>query len=160
MQVPINPEVMLRKMYKSSSSSAYANNSSRPAHFGFALSFESQLRLNSLREFADHCRLVLGEIYKDFDDFKMDPQNPDILSNTANRLGDICMESDFRGFNLLYDVAFALQRILLESGYRIGSPRLWNAFSKGLVILSALVEECEVDYRRELAVDDFLVWLR
>lgn len=159
MQVPINPEVMLRKIYKGSPFPAYANNSRRQAPLGFSLSFESQLKLNSLHEFAGRCRLVLSEIHKDFDDLKMDPQNPDILSNATKRLGDFCLEFDSWGFHLLYDVAFALQRILMESGYRIGSHRLCNAYSKGLAILSTLVEECEADYRKKLAVEDLLACL-
>jgi len=131
-----------------------------PVRSGSALPFQFQLQLKSLREYADSCRSALNSIQRDFESFKLDPDNLSILSGMAKQLGCFCLEADSWGFQSLYDVAFTLQTALIDSGSRDWNNGMREAFDRGLDTLSALVERCETDVRWDYALNETLERLR
>jgi len=160
MQVPIHPKSLLQNRHSDNLSSAFDDNAFESTTSGIALSFESQIQRRSLREYVGLCRSILDEIRTNLNGFIKDPQNSDIPSTTAAQLGRFCLEADSWGFHSLYDVAFLLQKTLLESDSHKRGNLFWEAVDKGLSLLSALVEQCEIDFRKNLAIDDTLLALR
>jgi hypothetical protein len=156
MNVPINPRSIIDNRHKWDFSSEFANHPLEPARSGLTLSFEAQRQQRSLREYIDYCHTVLDEIRQDLNHFEMHSGNPAILSRAAKNLGRFCLDADSWGFNSLYDVALALQTILLKSGKGFWDNPSWEVIKKGLFILSTLVEQCETDIHRRSAVNETL----
>jgi hypothetical protein len=156
MQMLLSPEAILKKRDESKSISRFADNSYRTTQSEFPLSFDSQLTLEPLSEYVNHCRSVLNDIHTDFAQLEMDPGNLSILSKVSERLGGFCLDADSWGFHSLYDVALGLQKRLLESGGRVRSIRLKDSLNRGLTMLSAMIDQCETDFHRSLVVDEVL----
>jgi hypothetical protein len=112
------------------------------------ISVEAQLRLRSLYEYLDFCRQTLDEIPQDI-------ASTDILRATE-RLERFCIEADSWGFDALYEIGLGLQMLLLNAGGRVHSHSFRDALRRGLSTLSALLEQCENDFRRRLATADTL----
>jgi hypothetical protein len=125
-------------------------------HPGQVLSIESQLKLRELYEYVENCLGVLGEIRKDLSLFESNPEDGTILHKASERLEHFCIESDSWGFNALYQIGLSLQMLLLNAGSRIQDGVFWNALNSGLAMLSALLEQCENDFRWRLATADML----
>lgn len=160
MQVPIHPHRVHRKRHPRSLPKVFEGNTFPSMASGITRSLESQFKLNAFREYVGQCRSVLDEIRKNLNDFRKNPENPDSIQVTAAKLCQFYLEADSRGYRYLYDVAFALQKVLLEYGNLTEETRFWEAVDKSMDVLSALVELCKVDYRRESAVADTLTYLR
>ncbi len=156
MQMSISAEAKPKKGDKSKSISRFSDNSYRTTQSEFPISFNSQLKLRPLSEYVNHCRSILNDIHTDFAQLEMDPGNLSILSKASKRLGRFYLDADSWGFHSLYDVALELQKLLLESGGRVRSIHLWDSLNRGLTMLSAMVDQCETDFRRSLAVNDVL----
>lgn len=154
MRAPVSSESMPGKIQKSSNFPAYMNNPLKPIRPGSALPFQLQLQLKSLREYVNDCRSTLNDIHNDFEHFKMDPDNPFLLSGISKQLGRFCLEADSWEFHSLYNVAFALQMMILQYGGRNWSHRLCEAFDVGLDTLLDLIERCETDLRWEVALNE------
>ena len=153
MQVPMAPQSILCNKSSVRSYPPYDHSESRPALLGFALSFESQIQLREIREYVRRCRSILDELGDNFNGFTHGPENTGFISKAAEHLGQICLDSDSWGFSSLYDIAFALQKTILESGDHEASSRFREAIHKSLALMSTLVEQCEIDFRRRLAID-------
>jgi hypothetical protein len=112
------------------------------------ISIESQLKLRSLYEYVDCCRQTLDEIQKDASLMNM--------QRASERLERFCFEADSWGFDALYEIALGLQVLLMNANGPVYSNGFWEALQKGLAMLSALLEECERDFRLRLATADTL----
>ena len=71
-------------------------------------------------------------------------------------LGQLCIEADSWGFSSLYEVGLGLQMRLLNSGDRMQALSNREPLNRGLKMLSALLEQCETDFRWRLAIADTL----
>ena len=160
MQEPVRFEAKLKKKHDSNIALAFMDYPFDPAPSGSALPFEFQLQLKPLRKYVNECRSALDDIQINFEHFKMKPDNPSVLSRIAKQLGLFYMEADSWGFNSLYDVAQALQKFILENSGRDWNNRSWEAFRKGLDVLSILVQRCETDFRRRFVIDETLDCLK
>jgi hypothetical protein len=132
MQVQVRPEPKLDKLHESNLSLAFVDHSVKPVQSESALPFRLQQQLKSLREYVDNCRSTLNDIHMDFEHFRIDPDNTSILFRPSKQLGRFCLEADDWGFHLLYDVALALQKIILECSGRDWSSRLCVSLQKRL----------------------------
>jgi hypothetical protein len=112
------------------------------------LSVESQLKLRRFYEYIDNSRAILSEVYEDF--ASMD------LKKAAGRLEQLCIEADSWGFNSLYEVGLSLQMLFLNSSARMKDSSYMATLEHGLKMLSALLEQCETDFRWRLATADML----
>lgn len=156
MQTPVSHEAMPGKIHESKFSQIYTDNLFKPIRPGSALPFQFQKQLKSLREYVNECRSALNGIQKDFEHFKLDPDNPSILSGMAKQLGRFSLEADSWGFQSLNELTLALQKVLLDSVGRDWNNGLSEAFEKGLDFLSALVERCETDFCWDYALNETL----
>jgi hypothetical protein len=141
------------KVPKNPTSTFYDEDPSRLPHPESPPSLESQLLLREIRDYVFQCHSILDEIVNDFDGFRINPEDSGFLSRTAERLGRICLESDSWGFDFLYDEAFTLQKIILESSGSESNSHFQDIIPKSLARLSMLVEQCELDFRRQLIED-------
>jgi hypothetical protein len=123
---------------------------------GMVLSTESQLKLRSLCQYVDFCRQMLDQIQQDLLLYESSPDGSVHLQRASERLGRLCVEADSWGFNAPYEISFGLQMLLLNSGGRVQSNGFWEALQRGLGMLSALLEQCERDFRWRLATADTL----
>ena len=125
---------------------------------GVVLSFESQLKLRSLHQYIDDCRIALSEIRADLslDGFTAEGavNRPFGFQRASERLGKLCMETDNWGFDALYEVALRLQMLLMNGSGRIRSGEFCEILHRGLTLLSALLDECERDFCFRLAASD------
>jgi hypothetical protein len=120
-----------------------------------ALSIESQLTLRELYEYMENSRTILKEIREDLSSLKSDPDGSLNRQKASERLARFCTEADSWGFDELYEVGMGLQMLLLNSGGRIESSGM-EALDRGQAMLLALLERCENDFRRRLALADAL----
>jgi hypothetical protein len=120
------------------------------------LSIEAQLKLRELHQYVESCRSILDEIGRDLAVVESSPGDCVSLQKVSERLKKLCLEADSWGFSALYQVGTGLQVILLDSGGRIQEQAFWNMLNRGLAMLSALLEQCESDFRWRLAVADTL----
>lgn len=152
----INPETTTDRGNKNSSTPAYLDHSPGRTRSEFPLSSQSQPELKPLREYSNQCHCILNDIRTGLVQLEIDPGNPAILSKIASRLGLVCRDADSWGFHSLCDLALGLQVFLFRSGGRLESARQWTAVNRSLNLLSALVDQCEADFDRRLAVADLL----
>jgi len=150
MQVPVSSNQGPDKRYEGNNSNAYQ------AQTALVLTMESQLRLRSLHDYVDGCRATLDEIHADLSFFESHSGDPECLRRSAERLKTFCLDADSWGFDALYEIAWRLQILMLDSGSRTKGGDYWDLLHRGLAILSSLLEQCESDFRRRLAVADML----
>jgi len=122
---------------------------------GSALSRKSRLKLPGLYRYLDSCRSALDEIEHDLC-LKGESECSADLQRASERLGKFCVEADSWAFNALYEIAFGLQILLLNSDSRIQGGNFWEALQRGLADLVALLEQCERDFLWRLAIADTL----
>jgi hypothetical protein len=132
------------------------NDGFRDIPFGMALSVESQIKVLAVHEYADNSRNILNEIHENLSFIECNPDGPINLQKASEKLGKFCIEADSWGFSSLYEVAQGLQLFLLDSGGRIMNKSFQETIDRGLAMLSALLECCEPDFRRRLAIADIL----
>ena len=149
MQLPIGPDPKSNKRPEIDSCAAFI-------HSGSTLSVESQLKLRELFEYMEASRAVLNEIQTDLSFFESNPQDFSTLQKASERLGKFCIEADSWGFNSLYEIGLGLQILLFNSSGHVQSHDFWDTLNRGLVMLSALLEQCETDFRWRLAIADML----
>lgn len=123
---------------------------------GQVLSIESQLKLRELYEFIDTSRTALNDIRRDLSFFLSTSGDSCNLQKISARLGHFCTEADNWGFDALYQVGLCLQMALLNCSGRLHEDILWNTLNRALAMLSTLLEQCESDFRRRLAIADTL----
>ena len=123
---------------------------------GIPLSLESQLELRALFDYVESCRKALRDIEKDLSLLETYPGSSLYWKRAAERLESFCIESDSWGFDSLYEISLSLQLLLLESESRVRRADFWEALRRGLAVLSALLDQCENDFRRRLAIADTL----
>ncbi len=120
------------------------------------LSIEAQLKLRELHQYVEFCRSSLNEVSRDLTPFESGTGDLANLQNASVGLKGIYLGADSWGFSDLYRIGMELQVLLLNSGGRIRERAFWNTLNRGLAMLSALLEQCESDYRWKLAVADTL----
>ena len=123
---------------------------------GQTLSIESQMKLRELYQYVEVCRTILGEIQTELSLFESGPENSAPLQRASELLESFCIEADSWGFNSLYEIGLGLQMLLISSGTRAQSDVYWDTLNRGLALLSALLEQCETDFRWRLAIADML----
>ena len=160
MRLTVDPDNMLQKSHASGSPPVFDESQVEQTPYGIRFSAESQIQLKYLREYVGQCRSVLDEINTDLSRLIEDPEDRGHISETVARLCRFCMEANSRGQVSLYQVAFELQKTLLHAGGCGGRAGFWEAIHRSLFILAALVEQCEIDFRRRLAVQDAIEGLR
>jgi hypothetical protein len=149
MQLPIGPDPKSRKRLEIGSRAGFV-----PP--GSTLSIESQLKLRELYEYLEISRTILVEIQTDLSLLESNPEDPVNLQRASERLESFCIEADSWGFNSLYEIGLGLQMLLINSGNHIQSDAVWDTLNRGLAMLSALLEQCEEDFRWRLAIADML----
>lgn len=160
MDLTADPDNMLQKGQASGSHPVFDESQAEQDLYGLQFSPESQIQLNYLREYMGECRSVLYEIKADLWRFKKGIEGSELLFETVAKLCRFCREANVRGFSCLYQVAFELQKTLLYYGNCRNRVGFWETIQKSLVVLAALVEECEIDFRKRLAVQDAIERLR
>jgi len=123
---------------------------------GHVLSLEAQIRLRELYEYVENSRTILSEVNEDLGLFESHPEDVLHLHKASERLEQFCLEADGWGFSALYQIGMAVQVLLLDFGNRLQDNVFWNTMSRGLAMLSVLLEQCENDYRWRLAVAETL----
>ncbi len=149
MQLPIGPEPTSDKRQGEGIDAA-------PAPTQSSLSLESQMKLRALYEYLETSRASLKEIYSELSLFEATSGCSPYAKRICERLENFCIEADSWGFNALYEIGLGLQVLLLNSNGRVQNSNFWDAINRGLAMLSALLDECESDFRRRLAVADML----
>jgi hypothetical protein len=132
------------------------NEGSENIAVGVALSVESQIKLLAVHEYAGNSRSILNEIHEHLSFIECNPDGPINLQKASEKLGKLCIEADSWGFSSLNEVAQGLQMFLLNSAGGITNKNFQETIDRGLAMLSALLECCEPDFRRRLAVADTL----
>jgi len=120
------------------------------------LSVESQLKLKELYRYIDICRTLLSEIRINLSLYESNPEDASPLQRASELLESFCFEADSWGFNSLYEIGLGLQMLLISPGKRLKSEVLWDTVSRGLDLLSVLLQQCETDFRWRLAIADML----
>jgi hypothetical protein len=123
---------------------------------GIVLSIESRLRLRSLHQYVESCRQALDGLQRDLVLYESSSEGSAHLQRASERLEWFCIEADSWGFNALYEIAFSLQMLLLNSGGYAQSTGFWESLQRGLGMLSVLLEQCEQDFHWRLAIADTL----
>jgi hypothetical protein len=123
---------------------------------GQILSIESQLKLRELFVFIDASRAALNDIRRDLSFIPATSGDSCNLQKISAHLGHFSTEADNWGFDALYQVGSRLQVALLNCSDRLQEDILWNTLNRALAMLSALLEECENDFRWRLAIADML----
>jgi hypothetical protein len=149
MQIPILSEVL---------AGTTTERAGAPHKFpsGVVLSIQSQMKLRTLYQYVDSCRETLDEIQQDLVLYESGADGLVHLQRASGRLGSFCIEADSWGFHALYEIAHRLQMLLMNAGGLVYSNGFWEALQKGLAMLSALLEQCERDFRLRLAAADTL----
>jgi hypothetical protein len=120
------------------------------------LSLESQLKLRTLYEYVESCRTILREIHVDLSLFEANPECMVYPKRASERLENFCIEADSWGFNALYEIGLGLQVLLLNASSQLQGNRFWEALNRGVAMLSALLDQCESDFRWRLAIAEVL----
>ena len=152
----INPDATTDKGNKNSSIPTFLDHSPGRTRSEFPLSSQSQAELKPLREYSNQCHGILNDIRTGLVQLEIEPGNPAILYGIASKLGLICRDADSWGFHSLCNLALGLQVFLFRSEGRLESACQWTVVNRSLNLLSALVDQCEADYGRRLAVADLL----
>jgi hypothetical protein len=143
MQVPIGPDLR-REAHKGIENLAH----------GLAFSIESQLKLRGFYDYLDSCHGMIGEIHKDLSYADLNSASSPNLQKASEELGKFCLSADEWGFNSLYEVGQGLQRFLLNACVPAQNKRSHELIDRGLALLSALVEQCESEFRWRLVIAD------
>ena len=120
---------------------------------------EFQLRLKSLYEYLDSCHMILDQIQSDLSEYYANPANDVYLRRAAERLGKLCIDADSWGFDAVYEVAHGVQMLLLNLGERSPGEAFRDALTRGLNLLSALLQQCEIDFQWRMAVANTLEYI-
>ena len=120
---------------------------------------EFRLKLKSLYEFLDSCHMIVDQIQNDFSEYYANPANAVYLKHAAERLGKLCIEADSWGFDAVYEVAHGVQMLLLNSSERSPDEDFREALTRGLNLLSALLQQCESDFQWRMAIADTLEYI-
>jgi hypothetical protein len=141
-----------------STSNSLLENARRAPVFppGMLRSIESQIKLRELYDYVETSRATLKELRMDLSLLESHPGCSTHIKSASDRLGGFCVDADSWGFNALYEIALSLQMLLLDCGWREQKNDFWEALNRGLTMLSALLEQCESDYRWRLAIADTL----
>jgi hypothetical protein len=131
----------------------FAGSSSKPACSELSLDFKSQFLMKPFRQYVGHCRSVLNDICTDIDRLEEHPGDVNTVSSITKQLGSFCMDADSWGLHSLYDIAFRLQALFLNSGSFAWSDQWWKSLKRKLAMLYFLLDQCEADYRRRLLVN-------
>jgi hypothetical protein len=121
---------------------------------GAVFAIDSQFR--SLRLYIEDGKTTLDQIRVDFSVSQSNPGDSSRLQRAAKKLSGFCVDTDGWGFERLYKVAFGLQALLVNSFNRVHNDLFWEVLSQGLAMLTALLNQCESEYRQRIAVDDML----
>jgi len=121
-----------------------------------ALSVESQLKLKELYQYVDICRTILGDVRASLSLYETGSEDTSPLQRASELLESFCFEADSWGFNSLYEIGLGLQMLLINPGPRVQTEAFWHTINRGLGLLSALLEQCEADFRWRLAIADML----
>ncbi len=119
---------------------------------------EEQLAKRSLHEYLDNGLAILSEYRAELMQMGSNPTDPVQLKQIIAKLGKFCLDSDSWGFEDVYHVAKQLHYMTLEI---VQSGHLRNATARqlaaaGLDLLESLLNQCEHDYDRRIAVASFL----
>ena len=147
MQIRMGSDAGLDRRYEGDSRAAIAR-------LEFVPSIESQSSLRALYEYVEACRTALNEIKTNLSLLESDPECFVYIKSACEQLANFCIEADSWGFDSLYEISSGLQMLLLDSGDRVKRDDFWKALYRGLAMLSALLELCESDYLRRLAIAD------
>lgn len=126
------------------------------SYAGQVLSIESQLKLRELFEYVEFSREILREVGDDLCLLESNPENATVGRKASARLEKFCLEADSWGFSALYHVGMGLQVLLVDSTGRMYDDIFWNTVNRGLAMLSALLDQCESDFRWRLATAEML----
>jgi len=149
MQLPIGPDPKSNNRLEVGGRPAFTYSAS-------TLSVESQLKLRELYEYVEIGRIILGQIQADLSLLKSNPEDSANVQKASERLESFCIEADSWGFNSLYEVGLGIQMLLFNSGSQVRNDTFWDTLNRGLAMLSALLEQCEIDFRWRLAIADVL----
>ena len=150
MQVPVGPD-LARSKRPEGEAFRLGNASS-----GVSLSLESQLRLREFYGYLENGRTALSSIRAELFLLESDPGNAKYLKKVSDCLESFCVDADSWGFNSLYEISLGLQMLLIKAGNRLQEGYYLETLHKGLAMLSALLEQCESDFRWALAVAEML----
>jgi hypothetical protein len=120
------------------------------------LSFESQLKLRLLYEYIDNSKATLDEIQRILSVGVSGLYDPPLWKKAAEKFAVFCFEADSWGFDDIFDVAQGLKMLLSNSIGRTRTDGVLEALTRGLAMLSALLSQCESDFRWRLATADTL----
>lgn len=148
MQMPFGPNPIAEARSEASARAVFS-------YPGQLLSFESQLKLREFYEYVESCRGILGEIRADLSLFEANSEDLRILRKASERLEKFCLEADSWGFSALYHIGLSLQMLLLNTG-RIQDSVFWSSLDHALEMLSALLDQCESEFRWRLATAEML----
>ena len=140
----ISSDLMPGKQYSSNSCFAYQ------AQSGLVPSIDLQFQLRELYDYLDNSRAALNEIRRYL---FVAPEQP---QKAIERLEEFYMDADSWQFDALYKIASGLQRFLLNSGNRAARDDYLDVLEKGFGMLSAILEQCESDFRLRLAIAEML----
>lgn len=98
----------------------------------------------------------MDQLRADFTVSQSNPGDPSRLQRAAKKLAGFCNDTDGWGFDRLYRVAFGLQTLMVNSFNRVHNDVFWEILRQGLTMLSALLNQCESEYRQRIAIDDLL----
>lgn len=149
MHVPIGPDSTPNERHEDGNRFALAQS-------GLVLSIESQLKLRALYEYVEASRTALNDIRMDLSLLESNPVCYEHLKGASERFGSFCIEAASWGFDSLYEISLGMQTLLIDSGDRVQSDDFWKALHRGLTMLSALLDQCEGDFRQRLAISDLL----
>jgi len=119
-------------------------------------SIESQLKLRELFAFVEYSREILRGICDDLFLVESNPEDETRVRKASAVLGKFCLEADSWGFSALYHIGMELQVLLVDSAGRARDAAFWNMVNRGLVMLSALLDQCESSFRWRLATTEML----
>jgi hypothetical protein len=121
---------------------------------GLALSSESQLKLKELYDYLDSCHHILSEIHRDLHLADFTIAGSQKLQKASEQLGKFCLKAEEWGFDSLSEVGQGLQMFLLNFRSDVQNTRFRETMDRGLAVLSALVEQCEPEFRWRLVIAD------
>jgi len=153
MQVPLGPDSTPSKTQESGSRIPIGLSSA-------ALSVESQIKVRELYKYVEASRAALKEVHGYLVLFKANPECFQYPKRASERLEGFCIEADSWGFEGLYEIGLGLQVLLLDAHRRARSHRFWEALDRGLSMLVSLLEQCERDFLRRLAVADVVDFIK
>lgn len=118
------------------------------AQSGLSLSIGSQIEMREFYLYLESCRSTLREIGADV------AAGP--LPRIAERLEIFGFEADTWGFNPLHKVALGLQVYIQNCGQSARDESVQTNLFRGLTLLSALLDQCELEFAWRLAVADMV----